>query len=368
MRLIDECLAFGPRGMLVCGNSLVRTGARDRILGPHAGIDGIDAWCHPGGEPTLAQLESLLGAARGRGVDWVAGVGGGSVLDLAKACAGLLEAPEDVTSYHDGTAIPASRMPFVAAPTTAGTGSEMTMVSVLTNTETGVKKSIRHPSFMARLVVLDADLLASCPRGVIAASGMDALTQAIEAFASRHATWLTDELALEAVRLIDAALPAVYDGETGAPCEALLEGSALAGLALSNARLGLVHGLAHPLGARYHQPHGLVCGICLPAVLAYNRETMGERYTRLSQIMGGDALERVSTLLDRLQLTSPFSHQHADDLDAIVAETLSSGSTAANPREVTADDVRVILGGLFGGASEGDREGRPDAGESHPLL
>lgn len=348
-RLIDECLAFGPRGMLVCGTSLVRSGVRDRLLDGRQTSREISVWRHPGGEPTLDHVEQLLAAARGHGVDWIAAVGGGSVLDVAKAAAGLLEASAAVDAYHHGEVpIPPSRVPFVAVPTTAGTGSEVTIVSVLTDTRIGVKKSIRHPSFMARLVMLDADLLTTCPPGVIAASGMDALTQAIESYASRNATWITDQFALQAVRLIHAALPCVYAGDHGTPCDELLLGSSLAGLALSNARLGLVHGLAHPLGARYHQPHGLVCAVCLPPVLAYNREAMGARYDALSDALGGDALARVDAMMQTLQLAAPFSGQALPDEDAVVEETLASGSTKANPRTVTADDVRGMLARLFG--------------------
>jgi len=345
--LINKCRQFGSRGMLVCGTSLARGGGLRRILGENAGNHDICTWRHPGGEPTLDQVEQLLSAARGHGADWVAAVGGGSVMDLAKACAGLLDAPAAPESYHDGDPIPASRIPFIAVPTTAGTGSEMTIVSVLTNTRTGVKKSIRHPSFMARLVILDADLLTTCSPAVIAASGMDALTQAIESYASRRATWVTDCCALQAARLIHAALPCVFDGDWGAPCDNLLLGSAMAGVALSNARLGLVHGLAHPLGARFHQPHGLVCAVCLPSVLAFNRDAMGERYATLSEIMDGDVLTSVVAMLDKLQLTSPFSGKRLDDTDVVVAETLASGSTAANPRKVTEADVKAILDGLF---------------------
>ncbi len=346
-QLLAECREFGPRGMLVCGASLIRSGMRDRILADAGGSHDISTWRHPGGEPTLDQLEQLLAAARGHGVDWIAAVGGGSVLDIAKAAAGLLEAPAPAVHYHDGEPIPASCIPFIAVPTTAGTGSEVTTVSVLTNTATGGKKSIRHPSFVARLVILDPALLMTCPAHVIAASGLDALTQAMESYVSRHATWMTDVFALEAVRLVAQSLPRVYSGDHGSACDELLIGSSLAGLALSNARLGLAHGLAHPLGARYHQPHGLVCAVCLPLVLAYNREAMGAKLDRLAEAMGGDVFRRVQELLRTLEVVSPFRGESIQDEDVIIRETLASGSTAANPRDVTEDDVRRIVRELF---------------------
>ncbi len=345
--LLAECRTFGTRGVLVYGNSLKQSGGLEHILEDRSDRSVLP-WLHAGGEPTLEQLEQLLAVARGHEAEWVAAVGGGSVMDLAKACAGLLEAPLSAEAYHDGAPIEPSRIPFIAAPTTAGTGSEATSVSVLSNTARGIKKSIRHASFMPRHVLLDADLLAPCPPHVFASAGLDALTQAIEAYTSRHATALTDDLALEAFQLITAALPAAYAGDDGSCLEALLQGSYLAGLALSNARLGVVHGLAHPLGIRYHQPHGLVCGICLPLALEFNREAIDTKYQRLSELLGGDLLGWIETMMRRFRISSPFSGQALIDEEGIVAETLASGSTKANPREVTESDIRDLLAKLFG--------------------
>ncbi len=343
--LLAECRAFGRRGVLVYGASWQRGGGLERVVGA-APDRSLLLWRHAGGEPTLDQVEALLAAARGHGAEWVAAVGGGSVLDLAKSCAGLLEAPLPLQAYHDGAPIETSRIPFVAVPTTAGTGAEATIVCVLTNTATGVKKSIRHPSFMARLVVLDPELLAACPPRVCAASGMDAFTQAVESYLSKGATWFSDACALKAVGLIDASLELVCAGQGGTAARDLLLGSYLAGLALSNARLGLVHGLAHPLGARFHVPHGLVCAVCLPAVLAFNRPACAARFAELAGVLGRDVEERARALNASLGLVSPFAGLVLEDVDAIVAETLASGSTAANPRPVADADVRQLLAGI----------------------
>ena len=270
------------------------------------------------------------------------------MLDVAKAAAGLMEAPLDPEAYHDGEVIPPSRIPFVAVPTTAGTGSEATIVSVLTNADTGVKKSIRHPSFMARLVLLDASVLAGCPPAVLAASGMDALTQAVESYVSVKSTWFTEVLSLRATALIARSLETVHADPFAPQAEDLLMGSYLAGLALSNARLGVVHGLAHPLGARFHLPHGLVCAVCLPMAIEFNREAMGTKYARLSEAVGGDLLSTVRRLLDALGVRSPFAGRELADTEAVVKEVLASGSTAANPRPVSASDVQDLLDRVFG--------------------
>jgi alcohol dehydrogenase class IV len=345
--LLREAAAFGPRGILVHGASLERSGVLARMLGAAGKDIEARAWRHPGGEPTLDHVETLLAVARTFRPDWIAAAGGGSVMDVAKAAAGLLAAPAPLVSYHDGAPLPTSRTPFLAVPTTAGTGSETTTVSVLTNAATNVKKSIRHPSHMARAVILDPALLESCPKSVMAASGMDALTQAMEAFTSRHATWMSDAWALKAVELIGANLAPACGGEGGPRYESLLLGSMLAGLALSHARLGIVHGLAHPLGARYHAAHGLVCAVCLPIALEFNRDDAGGKYARLCRALDGDAVERVRALLTGLGLVSPFRGRRVADRAGIVEETLASGSTKANPRAVEPGDVEWFLDRIF---------------------
>ena len=345
--LLRECRPYGTRGLLVVGRSLAASGTLERLRAAAPSDTEVGVWTHPGGEPTLDHLEALLDEARGRRVEWVAAVGGGSVMDVAKAAAGLLQAPLDVRAYHDGADIPASNVPFIAVPTTAGTGSEATMVAVLTQAATGVKKSIRHPSFMARCVMLDPELLRSCPPSVVAASGMDAFAQALESLLSRKATGITLPWSTRACVLIARNLPRVYGGWDVAAARDLLIGSYLAGLALSNARLGLIHGLAHPLGARYHQPHGLVCAVCLPPVLAFNAAVSAGRLEALHAALGRDPADVVSSLIESLRIRSPFAGRAIVDREALIAETLASGSTTANPREVTAEDVACLLDILF---------------------
>jgi alcohol dehydrogenase class IV len=238
-------------------------------------------------------------------------------------------------------------LPFIAAPSTAGSGAEVTVNAVLTNSATGQKKSIRAARLMARIVILDPSLLAACPPQIVAHSGMDAVAQAIEAYCSRYASWFSDSLALEALRLTTANLPAVYANPAGGAARYLMLGSYLAGLALSMARLGVVHGLAHPLGVLYHAPHGQVCAVCLPFALELNRPVIGHKYARMSQAVGGDLLTCVRKLLAHVAIVSPFRGQTLRDEARIVAETLASGSTRANPKPVEAADIQWLLHQLF---------------------
>jgi alcohol dehydrogenase class IV len=293
-------------------------------------------------------VETVLAEARTFEPDWIAAVGGGSVVDLAKAVCALVRAPLPVERYHDGEPLSAEVLPLIAVPTTAGTGSEATMVTVLINKRTGVKKSFRHPGMIPRSVILDPELLATCSPTVVAHAGMDALVQAVESYTSKGATWLTDALALKAVGLIAQSLEAVFaaPGNTARAGD-LLTGSFLAGCALSNSRLGLVHGLAHPLGARYGAAHGLVCAVCMGPVLRFNRETIGAKHAELTAVLGESPEACFARLGGRLGIRSPFAGKPVVDRARIIEETLASGSTAANPRPVAAGDVERLLDEIF---------------------
>ncbi|MEI6209987.1 MAG: iron-containing alcohol dehydrogenase [bacterium] len=341
-----EASLFGASGLLVHGRSLRASGQLGTIL--ESAPAGLRITCHehPGGEPTTDEVELLRTRLRETAVDWVAAVGGGSVIDLAKAAAGLRDAPLPVSAYQSGSPVPPAALPLIAAPTTAGTGSEGTIVSVLTDTTRLLKQSIRHPSYMPRLVILDPDLLRSCPPATLAASGMDAFVQAFESYTSRFATPFTRTLSELAMVRIAQALPAVYTGDWTLAAD-LLEGSYTAGLALSHARLGVVHGLAHPLGVRWRIPHGAVCAACFPAALRFNREVLSHDLEYLRARLGRDVEALMADWRQQMQLVSPFAAAAPGDRTEIIREVLASGSTAANRRPVTAADVHTLLNDIF---------------------
>lgn len=346
--LAGECAPFGARGLIVCGRSLVATGHRDRIAAACRGI--VEAAWHvrsAADEPELAEITAVIAAARAAGALWIAGIGGGSVLDIAKAAAGLYHASREPGYYQAGGVLSRKGIPFIAVPTTAGTGSEATINAVITNAARRSKLSIRDGSFLARTVILDAELLEDIPRPAMVYAAMDAFVQAYESFISRTATTATAALALRALGLINTHIVPAVERRDPVALEGLLLGSYLCGAAFNISRLGVIHGLAHSLGALYHEPHGLICAVLLGPSIRLNREAMGEKYGLMSACLGQDLTARAAALVRTFGLASPFTGKEVIEREKIIAETLASGSTAANPRPVTRADVEGMLAEIF---------------------
>ncbi|MGV3723145.1 MAG: iron-containing alcohol dehydrogenase family protein [Actinomycetota bacterium] len=354
--LAGEAARLGKRPLVVCGRSLRATGTLDAILdGLRAA--GLSPAAHVGvpAEPGLDALQACMEAAAG--CDSVIGIGGGSVLDVAKGAAALADTGAAARDYFAGKPVPDAGKPLIAVPTTSGTGSEVTWVCVLVDKETRRKASIRGPGMMPAVAIVDPELTVSCPTSVTAYSGADAFVQAVEAFTSRGANPMTDSLALEAAKLTAIWLEtAVREPDNREAREAMALGSMMAGMALNTSRLGLVHGLAHPLGAVTGAAHGLLCGLLLPPVIRFNREAAAARYARLAEelkLVGPDPhpeaavnelIHFVESLLARVDIPHRLSDIgfNAEDLEWVAQETMPSGSTKANPRPVTVADARSV--------------------------
>lgn len=351
-----ETARLGQRPLVVAGRSLRAAGQLEPLLaGLRAG--GLQPLLHEGvpAEPGLDDLQACMDAATA--CDCVVAVGGGSVLDIAKGAAALAGTGHSAREYFDGVPVPASGRPLVALPTTSGTGSEVTWVCVLVDRAARRKASIRGGAMMPAVALVDPELTVSCPPAVTACSGLDAYVQAVEAFVSTGANPLTDALALEAARLAASHLEtAVSEPRNRVAREGMALASTMAGLALNTSRLGLVHGLAHPLGALTGAAHGLLCGLLLPAVVRFNAEAAAAKYARLAEELGltpprayptaaAEVLARhAEGLLQRLQLPTRLGTLglRAEDLDRVAEETLPSGSTRANPRPVSLEDARRV--------------------------
>lgn len=223
------------------------------------------------------------------GTQVVLGVGGGSSMDVAKLIAALLASPQPLTEMYGIGNITGHRLPLVQVPTTAGTGSEMTNISIVTTGAT-TKSGVVAPQLYADLAVLDAELTLGLPRAITAATGIDAMVHAIEAYTSAHKkNPLSDALARQALGLLSTHLQrACDDGQDRDAREAMLLGAMLAGQAFSNAPVAAVHALAYPLGGRFHVPHGLSNVLVLPHVLRFNLPAAGSAYAELAEIVAPD--------------------------------------------------------------------------------
>jgi alcohol dehydrogenase class IV len=344
-----ELKEFGPRGMIVHGASLEKSGEKEKLAaGLIAGELSAEFYCRPGGEPNLDEISAVIAKARALKSEWITGIGGGSVLDLAKAAAGLFNAKEKPAYYQEGGALAERGIPFIAVPTTAGSGSEASLNSVIIHPEKKVKLSIRDKSFLARKVLLDPDLLKDLPFAVMCHSGMDAWVQAYESFISKHATWFSENFALKAIQLISRHLVPALNARRDEDLSGLMLGSFFSGLAFSHSRLGVIHGLAHPLGVLYNVPHGLICSLLFAPSIKLNLEAMGnQRYAIMSQAAGMDLLQKVHELQKTLKIVSPFKGKLLIEKEKVIEETLKSGSTAANPKPITREDVEYLLKELF---------------------
>ena len=298
-------------------------------------------------EPDLQAVEQGMAECRAHDCDLVIAVGGGSAIDVGKTVAALMHAPGALHEYFHGREVEQKGLPFIAVPTTAGSGAEVTPNAVLTDPEHGVKASIRGYHMLADVALVDPELTLSLSPRTTAYSGMDALCQVIESFASRGSNPLTDALSGDAAVRLIRNLPIAYEkgDDLNARTEVAL-GSLMGGMAFSNSRLGLVHGMAHPLGIATGLPHGLICGLLLPLVMSFNMPVAEAKYSELATRAGVDNLvseiERLNSMMG-LDARLPELRMGEDWIQKVAAQSVTAGSTSYNPRPVTAEDIEGIL-------------------------
>ena len=350
---------LGSRALLVTGRgSLRRSGWLDRIVSDlvqHSVVVTLFEGVEP--EPSLGTVERGREMLREADRDLVVAVGGGSAIDVGKAIGALAKAPGAVADYHQGRDLTAPGLPIIAAPTTSGTGTEVTPNAVLSDHDRGVKASIRGDAVIPNVAIVDPGLTLTAPPTATAYSGMDAFTQALEAYTSTGANVVTDGLAAEALVHLGGYLRTAYhDGSDLCAREHLSLGSLLAGMAFASARLGLVHGLAHPVGLVSGEPHGRVCGLLLPHVIEFNMTAARGKYADAARRLGlsDDADDEIAAeklhqwvveLAEELQIGKTLSELGVTeaDLAAMVEPTISSNSSQHNPREVTEPDLWDFL-------------------------
>jgi alcohol dehydrogenase class IV len=343
-----EAARLGRRVVLVTGRrAMAEAGTTRRCLDllAAAGVEGgLFDEVEP--EPDVRTVDVCRLAIHQHRADVVIGLGGGSAIDAAKVAAGLANETEPTRAFHQGRKIERKGLPIIAIPSTSGTGSEMTNNGVISDHERASKVSIRDESLIPAVALVDPEVTVSSPPRVTATSGVDAMVQAIESYLSRFATPLTKAISLEAAGELAWALPGVVTrGGDIALRTAAAWGSTMAGLSLSNARLGVIHGMAHPVGVRFKVPHGLVCGVLLPAALEFNRPAATAQYAALERLFGKDPATYARDLLAACGLPARLTEYGLapEAFDVIAEESLLSGSTKANPRPVAKSDIIAML-------------------------
>jgi len=354
---------FGGRALIVTGRDAQRAGRLQASL-QSAGVSATTISVP--GEPELATVEQGVTLARAEHCELVIGFGGGSAIDAAKAIAAMLTNDGGLLDYVEiigrGKPLTKPSAPFIAIPTTAGTGAEVTRNAVLASPEHQVKVSLRSPLMLARVAIVDPELTYDLPPALTASTGMDALTQLIEPFVCSRANPMTDGLCIEGLRRAARSLRIAFTKGTDKDArEDMAVASLFGGLALANAGLGAVHGFAGPIGGSFPAPHGAICAALLPHVMAMNLRALRQRdprgsglyrYEEAARWLAGDmkakaddGLKWVRALVLDLKVPRLASfgiqREHFADL---VAKAAKSSSMKANPIVLTPEELVEILG------------------------
>lgn len=372
---------LGRRALLVCGSrTLERNGTIEQIEASLR-ANGVESLRLPmiSREPEVEDVDaavSRLWELRGREAlriapagesDFVLGIGGGSALDLAKAVAALVTqpgSPHSVIDYLEGVGIglkiDAPPLPLMAIPTTAGTGTEATKNAVISSTSRRFKKSLRSDLMVPRVALIDPELTVSVPADVTAATGMDAITQLIEAYVSKRAQPIPRALCLNGLELaMPAIVEAVENGPSRPAREAMAHAALLSGMALANSGLGFAHGVAAALGVTCGVAHGLACAVMLPVAMRLNAEVARGDFARLAPILTGRsdlietdaiqaAIECIEELNRRLKIPAKLSElgvtrEQIPDL----AKGSRGNSMSGNPRDLTDTELQDVLEGML---------------------
>jgi alcohol dehydrogenase len=310
-------------------------------------------------EPNIEVVAASLAAAKAFGPDVIIGFGGGSSLDIAKITSVMLTNAGPIEKYFGMELVPNPGIPLVLIPTTAGTGSEMTSICVLSDTKNNVKKGIVSEYMFARVVLLDPLLTIGLPPHITAMTGMDALVHAIESYTGVRATVFTDTLNLQAIRMVAANLRKAYaNGDNREARENMLYASCLAGMAFSNTQNGLDHALALAIGGKFHLPHGLLTAFILPGVMEYNLPANPQKFIQIARAFGENtdglpgieaarlSVKAIKSLLDDLDISYKLSQYNIprEEIPGLAKAAIGAARLISNnPRKATEKDVIKLL-------------------------
>jgi lactaldehyde reductase len=312
--------------------------------------------------PTIENVQTGVEAFKKSGADYLIAIGGGSSMDTAKAIGIIINNPEfaDVRSLEGVAPTKKPSIPIIAVPTTAGTAAEVTINYVITDTEKDRKMVCVDPHDIPIVAVVDPDMMSTMPKGLTAATGMDALTHAIEGYITKGAWTLSDMFHLKAIEIISASLRGAVEN-TPEGREGMALGQYVAGMGFSNVGLGIVHSMAHPLGALYDTPHGIANAIILPTVMEYNAPMTGEKYRDIAKAMGVQGTEKMSqeeyrkAAVDAVKQLSKDVGIPANLKDIVKAEDIPFLAQSAyddacrpgNPRDTSVEEITELYKSLI---------------------
>lgn len=312
--------------------------------------------------PTIENVQSGVAAFKASGADYIIAIGGGSSMDTAKAIGIIIKNPDfaDVRSLEGVADTKNKCVPIFAVPTTAGTAAEVTINYVITDTEKNRKMVCVDPHDIPVVAFVDPDMMSSMPKGLTAATGMDALTHAIEGYITAGAWELSDMFHLKAIEIIARSLRGAVEN-TPEGREGMALGQYVAGMGFSNVGLGIVHSMAHPLGALYDTPHGIANAIILPTVMEYNAEATGDKYKYIAQAMGVEGTEKMSQAEYRKAAVDAVKKLAADigipkdlkeivkkeDIPFLAQSAYDDACRPGNPKDTSVEDITKLYESLI---------------------
>lgn len=351
-------LIVTDKGLLQFGVAAMVTDVLDKAGIPYTIFSDVKP------NPTVSNVNAGIKAFKETGADMLVAIGGGSSIDTAKAVGIVVANPEfaDIVSLEGCAPTKHKSVPIIALPTTAGTAAETTINYVIIDEQKQKKMVCVDPNDIPAVAIIDAELMYSLPAGLTAATGMDALTHAIEGYITKAAWELSDMFEIEAIRMISRYLPvAVSDPRNPEGRNGMAVAQYVAGMAFSNVGLGLVHGMAHPLGSLFDIPHGVANAVLLPTVMEFNKPCCVEKYGKIAEAMGVNisgmtpdeaaqaAVDAVKALSARVGIPARLSDLGIKeaDVEPLSLQAIEDVCTPGNPREVALDDIRALYSSLL---------------------
>lgn len=362
--IVTEVKRRSFKKAFVCSDpDLVKFGVTKKVtdLLDEAGL-GYELYSNIKPNPTIENVQTGVAAFKSAGADYIIAIGGGSSMDTAKAIGIIITNPEfeDVRSLEGVADTKNPCVPIIAVPTTAGTAAEVTINYVITDVEKKRKFVCVDPHDIPVIAVVDPDMMASMPKGLTASTGMDALTHAIEGYITQGAWELSDMFHIKAIEIIARSLRGAVEN-TADGREGMALGQYVAGMGFSNVGLGIVHSMAHALGAVYDTPHGVANAILLPTIMEYNADTTGEKYREIAKAMGVEgtenmsqeeyrkaAVEAVRKLSEDVGIPSDLKEiVKAEDIDFLAESAIKDACTPGNPKVPTLEDIKALYRSLI---------------------